>query len=88
MTENELKLFVKNIIQDQIKGTVGNDEEKEAWKEMKDFFLDEFEEVILDVRKSMKGETGIKQTKSESDKRTELLQKREKNKKDTNKDMW
>ena len=32
MTESDLRKFVKEIIIDQIKGTVGNAEEKEAWE--------------------------------------------------------
>ena len=35
MTESDLRNFVKEIIIDQIKGTVGNAEEKEAWEEIK-----------------------------------------------------
>ena len=42
MTESDLRKFVKEIIIDQIKGTVGNAEEKEAWEEMKDQGLSPF----------------------------------------------
>tara|TARA_B100000214_G_scaffold241825_1_gene177131 strand:- start:187 stop:396 length:210 start_codon:yes stop_codon:yes gene_type:complete len=38
MTESDLRQFVKEIIIDQIKGTVGNAEEREAWEEIKDHF--------------------------------------------------
>ena len=37
MTESDLRSFVKGAIEDQIKGTVGNEEEKEVWLEMKDY---------------------------------------------------
>ena len=39
MTESDLRQFVKEIIIDQIKGTVGNAEEKEAWGEIKDISI-------------------------------------------------
>ena len=41
MNESELRKFVKEIIIDQIKGTVGNAEEKEAWEEIKDHFSED-----------------------------------------------
>ena len=52
MGEEDLRIFVKTIIADQIKGTVGHQEEKEAWKEMKDHFDDNFEKTIKDVLKA------------------------------------
>ena len=51
MTESDLREFVKEIIIDQIKGTVGNAEEKEAWEEIKDHFHEDFNKKILDLNK-------------------------------------
>ena len=50
MTECDLRKFVKEIIVDQIKGTVGNAEEKEAWDEIKDHFSEDLSQKILEVK--------------------------------------
>ena len=50
MNESDLRKFVKEIIIDQIKGTVGNAEEKEAWEEIKEFFSDELCIKIQEVK--------------------------------------
>ena len=44
MTEIELKQYVLEIITHQIHDTIGNEEEIEAWKEMSDFFGEQFNE--------------------------------------------
>ena len=49
MTETDLRKFVKEIIIDQIKGTVGHAEEKEAWEEIKDHFSEDLSKKILEV---------------------------------------
>ena len=54
MNTNELKDFAIENISLQIKNTVGNDEELEAWHEMEDFFKDEFENTILDIQIKMR----------------------------------
>ena len=51
MTEPELRKFVKEIIVDQIKGTVGNAEEREAWEEIKEHFSEDLSQKILEYRK-------------------------------------
>ena len=50
MNMNDLKDFVTENISLQIKNTIGNDEELEAWKEMEDFFKDEFENTIQNIQ--------------------------------------
>ena len=87
MSENDLRLFVRTIIEDQIKGTVGNEEEKEAWVEMKDFFHDEFIENIKRVRKD-KGSQEDKLSLEEKEfvNRLNLLENREKS--NETQDMW
>ena len=50
MTESDLRKFVKEIIIDQIKGTVGNAEEKEAWEEIKDHFSKNLTKKIHEVK--------------------------------------
>ena len=54
MNNNDLKDFAFQNISLQIKNTVGNDEELEAWKEMEDFFKDEFLNTINDIQLTMK----------------------------------
>ena len=89
MTENDLRKFVREIIEDQIKGTVGNAEEKEAWQEIKEHFDDEFIIKIKEVKEKFN-----KQNKSivkspeeiEFDKRLSLLKQQNEDK--SNSDMW
>ncbi len=49
MNNNDLIDFAIENISLQIKNTVGNDEELEAWQEMKEFFQDEFDNKIKDI---------------------------------------
>ena len=51
MSFNDLKNFASENISLQIKSTIGNEEELEAWQEMENFFEDEFENLIKDVQK-------------------------------------
>ena len=54
MNIDELKTFVRESIDHQIKDTIGEEEEMEAWKEMEDFFKDEFNEIISDTQNKFK----------------------------------
>ena len=54
MDNNDLKDFVIENISLQIKNTIGNDEELEAWNEMEEFFKDEFENTIQNIQTKMK----------------------------------
>lgn len=87
MTEQDLRNFVRVSVEDQIKGTVGNEEEKEAWLEMKEFFKDEFQDKILIIRQ---GNQMVKLTPEEEEleKRKNLLEKRKKEKDSKEEDMW
>ena len=88
MTESELRKFVKEIIIDQIKGTVGNAEEKEAWEEIKDHFSEDLSKKIIEVKE--KYNKNHKEQKSpeeiEFDRRLGLL-KQQQDEKSSN-DMW
>ena len=89
MSETDLRKFVQTIIQDQIKGTVGNDEEREAWKEMKDFFADMFESRVEEVMKiSTDSEEITPNEQKQLEKRLELLEQRKQEKSQDIKDMW
>ena len=63
MNINDLKEFVSENISLQIKSTIGNDEELEAWREMEEFFKDEFDSTIrniqLKVRSKQSGQVNI-----------------------------
>ena len=89
MTEIDLRKFVKEIIIDQIKGTVGNAEEKEAWEEIKDHFSEDLSKKILEVKekcnKNPKGEQKS-QEEIEFDRRLGLLKKQQEE--ESSKDMW
>jgi len=89
MGEEDLRIFVKTIITDQIKGTVGHQEEKEAWKEMKDHFDDNFEKTIKGILKSIGiSDESISPEQQELEKRLDLLEKRKKDSENLNSDMW
>ena len=90
MTENDLRQFVREIIIDQIKGTVGNAEEKEAWQEIKEYFSDDLGKRILQVKSkfSKNRKVDLKSPEEiEFDKRLSLL-KQQQEEKESSKDMW
>ena len=89
MTESELRQFAREIVVDQIKGTVGNAEEKEAWEEIKEYFANDLSKKIHEVRaKCSKNKTiELKSPEEiEFDKRLSLLKQQEDEK--SSKDMW
>ncbi|KGG15578.1 hypothetical protein EV06_1452 [Prochlorococcus sp. MIT 0602] len=90
MSNEEIKDFVKTILEDQIKGTVGNEEEREAWKEMKDFFKNEFNQQIELVKQKCPSSIDLlaDPKQDESDRRMELLEKRKEENEQKVKDMW
>ena len=89
MTESDLRKFVKEIIIDQIKGTVGNAEEKEAWEEIKDHFSEDLSKKILEVKEKCNKNHKVEfktPEEIEFDRRLGLLkQQQEEN---SSKDMW
>ena len=50
MSHKELKEYVLEIISHQINDTIDKEEEMEAWREMSDFFGEQFEIVILEIQ--------------------------------------
>ena len=89
MSESDLRKFVKEIIIDQIKGTVGNAEEKEAWEEIKEYFSDDLSKKIVEVKekynKNYKEETKSPE-EVEFNRRLALLKQQQEEK--LSKDMW
>ena len=90
MSENELRLFVREIIIDQIKGTVGNAEEKEAWAEIKEHFSEDLSKKILEVKEKCSKNKKVELKSPEEiefDKRLNLLKKQQ-DEENSSKDMW
>jgi len=87
MTHQELKQYVLEIISHQINDTIGKEEEMEAWREMSDFFGEQFETTILEIQTTYINDENLLKTEIDSQKqRIELL---ERNNLDLEKkDMW
>jgi CO dehydrogenase/acetyl-CoA synthase beta subunit len=87
MTNQELKQYVLEIISHQINDTIGKEEEMEAWKEISDFFGEQFEKVILEIQTKFSEDQNLNDTEIDEQKqRLELL---ERNNSDLEKkDMW
>ncbi len=87
MSLQELKEYVLDIISHQINDTIGKEEEMEAWREMSDFFGEQFEINILEVQSKYIDDKNVSETEIDSQKqRIELI---ERNNLDQEKqDMW
>ena len=87
MNHAELKRYVMEIISHQINDTIGKEEEMEAWREMSDFFGEQFEMIILEMQAKYNEDIDCIATEPNPQKqRIALL---EKNKLDQEKhDMW
>ena len=87
MSHKELKQYVLEIISHQINDTIDKEEEMEAWREISDFFGEQFEIVILEIQKKYTNDNNILETEIDSQKqRIELLEKNNLDKE--KKDMW
>ncbi len=89
MTESDLRKFVKEIIIDQIKGTVGNAEEREAWQEIKDHFSEDLTKKILEVKEKCNKNQKVEQRSPdeiEFDRRLGLLKQQQEEQ--SSNDMW
>ena len=87
MSHQELKIYVLEIISHQINDTIGKEEEIEAWKEISDFFGEQFEIIILEIQTKYSDEKNLIDTEIDPQKqRIELLEKN--NLDQEKKDMW
>ena len=87
MSPQELKQYVLEIISHQIKDTIGKEEEMEAWKEMSDFFGEQFETVISEIQAKYGNNKNV--LESEKDPYQQRLELLERNNLDEKKeDMW
>ena len=55
MNESELRQFANEIFSHQVKNTIGDEEEKEAWEEIENFFSDNFEFILEGIKKKFEG---------------------------------
>ena len=87
MSHQELKQYVQEIISHQINDTIGKEEEMEAWREMSDFFGEQFEKNILEIQTKYIDDKNVIETDIDSQKkRIELLERN--NLDQEKKDMW
>jgi len=87
MNHQELKEYVKDIISHQINDTIDKEEEMEAWREMSDFFGEQFEIVIQEIQIKFIDDKNVIETEIDSQKqRIELLERN--NIDQEKKDMW
>ena len=87
MSHQELKQYVLEIISHQINDTIGKEEEMEAWREMSDFFGEQFEINILEIQTKYIDDKNVITTEIDLQKqRIELLERN--NLDQEKKDMW
>ena len=87
MSHQEIKQYVLEIISHQINDTIGKEEEMEAWREMSDFFGEQFEIIILEIQTKYIEDKKIIETEIESkEQRIKLLERN--NFDQEKKDMW
>ena len=89
MSEVDLRKFTREVLELSVMGTVGNEEEKEVWKEIKDHFQDDFDQKLKEVIKDNASEDLTSPPKEdELKKRIELMEQRKKEKTNNAEDMW
>ena len=87
MSYKELKQFVLEIITHQINDTIDKEEEMEAWREMSDFFGEQFEIIISEIQSKYIDDQNLINTEIDPQKeRLDLLERNNLNK--DKKDMW
>ena len=87
MSNQELKEYVLEIISHQINDTIGKEEEMEAWREMSDFFGEQFEIIILEIQTKYIDDKNVLET--EIDRQNQRIELLDRNNLDQEKtDMW
>ena len=87
MNQKALKEYVKEIISHQINDTIGKEEEMEAWRDMSEFFGEQFEEIIIEMQTKYIDDKNVIETEIDSQKqRIKLLERN--NLDQEKKDMW
>ena len=89
MSELELRKFVHDVLDLQVHGTVGNDEEREVWREMKNHFEDGFIAKIKEICKEKPtSQVNLEEEEKDFQQRLELLEKRKSEGSQKTEDMW
>ena len=87
MSHQELKEYVQDIISHQVNDTIDKEEEMEAWREMSDFFGEQFEIIIQEIQIKYIDDKNVLETEIDSQKqRIEFLERN--NVDQEKKDMW
>ena len=87
MSNKELKQYVLEIISHQINDTIDKEEEMEAWREMSDFFGEQFAIIISEIQTKYIDEKNVLEKEIDSQKqRIEILERNNLDKEKT--DMW
>ena len=87
MSHQELKQYVQEIISHQITDTIDKEEEMEAWREMSDFFGEQFEIIILEIQTKYEDHSNLRNPETNpQQQRIELLERN--NLEQEKKDMW
>ena len=87
MSHKDLTEFVQEIISHQINNTIGKEEEIEAWREMSNFYGDQFEVIVHEIKQKYANNESLQNFEEDTQEhRLELLKKNciEKEKQD----MW
>ena len=87
MSHKELKEYVQEIISHQVNDTIDKEEEMEAWREMSDFFGEQFETVVQEIQKKyVEDDKFIEPVIDSQQQRIEILERN--NLDQEKKDMW
>ena len=87
MSHQELRQYVLEIISHQINDTIDKEEEMEAWREMSEFFGEQFEIVIQEIQIKYIDDKNVLETEIDPQKqRIELLDRNNLDQEKT--DMW
>ena len=87
MSHQALKEYVQDISSHQVIDSIDKEEEMEAWREMSDFFGEQFEIVIQEIQIKYIDDKNVLETEIDTQKqRIELLERN--NLDQEKKDMW
>ena len=87
MSHQQLRQYVLEIISHQINDTIGKEEEIEAWREISDFFGEQFERIIVEIQTKYIDDKNVLETEIDPQKqRIKLLERNNLNQEKT--DMW
>ena len=76
MSQKDLKEFVLEIISHQINETIGKEEEMEAWREMSNFYGDQFETLVFSIQEKYANKENLENFEEDTkEHRLELLEK-------------